>query len=386
MPSFRRVLLMADPAAGYDRDLLKGVGHYANFVSGWLFRSYKSDGEEQHCEHLISTWHPTGIISMASTWSSPLRLASSLGIPVVQAKPMGNLPDGLAVPCIHTDRRVLASMVADYFAGRGLTSIAFVGSVRPETYAQDAYFREAAETRGLVYGSYHGEPRGEVSTRNQFKGWLGTVPRKTGLLASSDWFAWHVITECVDAGFKVPDDFAIVGVGDDSPWCELAPVPLSSVAQAADKIGYRAASVLDQMMRGEPAPADNLEIPPIGIVARRSTEIIAAEDPDIAAALRFINDHAAEGCTVKQVLRAVPIDRRRLERWCRQKLGRSPLDEIQRLRMTNVKRLLAETDERVEEIARMAGFVSATVLCRAFHREAGTTVAKYRRQFRRAGG
>jgi len=128
-----------------------------------------------------------------------------------------------------------------------------------------------------------------------------------------------------------------------------------------------------------------MEIPPIGIVARRSTEVIAAEDPDIAAALRFINDNAAAGCTVKQVLRAVAIDRRRLERWCRQKLGRSPLDEIQRLRMTNVKRLLAETDERVEEIARMAGFVSATVLCRAFHRETGNTVAKYRRQFRRAG-
>jgi len=386
MATFRRVFLMADAATGYDREVLKGVGHYSNFASGWLFRTYNSAGEEELCEHLISTWHPTGIISLAGNWTSPLQLARSMNIPIVQTKSMGRLPDDLSIPSIHTGGRAIASMVADYFVGRGLQSIAFAGSGKSESRLKDQFFAAEARRHGLTYDSFQGEARSEVDPQQRFQSWIRTLPLQSGLLAESDWYAWNIVSECVAAGFRVPDDFAIIGIGDDSPWCQLAPVPLSSVSLAAEKIGYRAASMLDQMMRGTPAPLGLTEIPPVGIVTRRSTETIAAEDPDVAAALRFINDRAPMGCTVKEVLQAVPMDRRRLERWCRQKLGRSPLDEIQRLRIANVKRLLAETDERLEEIARITGFVSATVLCRAFQRETGGTVAKYRRQFRRSAG
>jgi LacI family transcriptional regulator len=386
MAAYRRVFLIADVATGYDREVLKGVGHYSNFVTGWLFRTYGADREEELCEQLISVWHPTGIISMEGSWSAPLRLARSMGIPIVQAKPIGNLPQNELVPCIYTDGRAIASLVVDYFVGRGLKSIAFAGSGTIDSLSKDQTLCAEATGRGLDYASFQGEARSEMDPQKRFRKWIGTVRRHTGLLAESDWFAWNATSECVAAGLKVPDDFAIIGIGDDSPWCELAPVPLTSVSLAAEKIGYRAAGVLDQLMRGAPSPQGVVEIPPVGIVTRRSTEIIAAEDPDVAAALRFINDHAPTGCTVKEVLRAVPMDRRRLERWCSQKLGRSPLDEIQRLRIANIKRLLAETDERLDEIARMTGFVSATVLCRAFQRETGGSVAKYRRQFRRSAG
>jgi LacI family transcriptional regulator len=138
------------------------------------------------------------------------------------------------------------------------------------------------------------------------------------------------------------------------------------------------------MMAGKPVPIDPVILPPVGVVARRSTDIIAAEDPDIADVLRYMHDHALEGCSIKQLLRAVPMDRRRLERWFRQNLDRSPLEEVQRLRMAHIKRLLAETEEGMDAIARRTGFFNVKLLSRAFRRETGTTLLKYRRTFRRA--
>jgi LacI family transcriptional regulator len=383
-PRELRVLLMVDATQGFDREVLRGVGLYANSVSGWFFRAYGSAKEDHLCEKLIHAWQPTGVISLTRTWSTPLQLADRFGMAIVQAHELEEGSAAVNAPCIVTDARAVAETVADYFLGRGLDSIGHVGSDRAIAHRHSGYLLEAAEKRGMVFSNFFGEPRGDLDPDKKFRRWLSGLPRHTGLLASSDWFAWNAITECLDGGFKVPDDFAFIGTGDDSPWCDLAPVPLSSVALAGEKIGYRAASLLDQMMCGKPVPRQTTEIPPVGIVTRRSSEVIAAEDADIAAALRYIHDHATGGCTVKQVLQTVAIDRRRLERWCRQKLGRSPLDEIQRLRMDNVKRILAQTDERIEEVARRAGFGSATVLCRAFQRETGTTVSTYRRQFKRA--
>lgn len=379
-----RILLIADAAAGPDRQLLKGVGRYANAATGWLFRSYGPINEDELCQRLIDTWRPTGILSTSRTWSPPLQRAHALGTPIVQAHEIDGDDAALPVARIRTDGRATAELAVEHFVGRGLRSVGYVGAPRGLPARNAERMRVAAAARGVEFACFLGEPRGEWDADRRLPAWLAGRPRRTGLLASSDWYAWHATTECVDAGFAVPDDFAVLGVGDDSPYCELAPVPLSSVAVAAERIGYRAASLLEQLMRGDPVPADPIEVPPVGIVTRRSTETIAAEDPDVAAALRYIHDHAASGCTVKEVLQAVAIDRRRLERWCRQQLGRSPLDEIQRLRVDHVKRLLVETDERLEEVARRAGFGSATVLCRAFQRETGTTVARYRRQFQRA--
>jgi transcriptional regulator GlxA family with amidase domain len=48
-----------------------------------------------------------------------------------------------------------------------------------------------------------------------------------------------------------------------------------------------------------------------------------------------------------------------------------------------VKKLLAETDEPMDGIARRCGFPTAKLLSRAFHREAGMTLLQYRNQFTR---
>ena len=92
--------------------------------------------------------------------------------------------------------------------------------------------------------------------------------------------------------------------------------------------------------------------------------------------------HAGEWIGVPEILLAVPVNRRSLERKFRQYVGRSPLEEIRRLRLELAKKLLATTDLSMPIVARQSGFSEAKQLSLVFHDEIGVTPTAYRRQFR----
>ena len=136
---------------------------------------------------------------------------------------------------------------------------------------------------------------------------------------------------------------------NDELLCGLSNPPLSSVIPNPEGIGYEAAAWLDKMMQGEKPPSDAiLEVPPLGIAVRQSTEIFAVPDQEIARALRFIREHACEGTTVQDVLDHLRVSRSWLERGFRTHLGRSPQAEIRRTQISRCKELLRMTDLSLE--------------------------------------
>jgi LacI family transcriptional regulator len=378
MPQIRRVLVLADAAHGYDRQVLAGIGHYARYIKGWHFRSY-APWEEARIARVLSEWKPDGVITCDRVWKQDVfEAVTGQGAAMVQVDAVGLQPP---IPSVYTDNRAVAQIALDYLIGRGIKSLAFVGSPSAQDLAQAQVMRAMVSEQSLEFAVYNGEIRRESDPACTFRDWLSKLSRRTGILAANDWFGLHIISECLDAGYRLPDDLAIVGVGNDQPWCELAAVPLSSVEVAAEKIGYRAADLLDRVFRGETLDMTPVLIAPVGIVSRLSSDMIAAEDPDMALVLRYLHDHAGEGCSIKDVLRTIPVDRRRMERWFRDNLGRSPLQELHRIRIAMVKKLLAETDEPMQSVARRCGFGSAKLMSRMFSRETGTLLSQYRRQF-----
>jgi LacI family transcriptional regulator len=133
------------------------------------------------------------------------------------------------------------------------------------------------------------------------------------------------------------------------------------------------------MMSGEHVPPVGHFIDPIGVETRQSTDVLAIEDRDVASALRYIRENAWYGMNVADILREVPISRRVLESRFRKILGRTPHQEIQRLRTERVKHLLAETDMPLAEIAKRSGFEHVEYLSFAFKRETGQTPSDFRR-------
>ena len=121
-------------------------------------------------------------------------------------------------------------------------------------------------------------------------------------------------------------------------------------------------------------------VEPQGICTRQSTDILAINDPEIAAALRFIREHALSGINVQDVLRAVPVSRRVLESRFRRALGRTPHQEMMRIKLNRIKDLLRDSDLSLSEIAQRAGFEHEEYMSVFFRRETGMPPGKYRRQ------
>ena len=138
--------------------------------------------------------------------------------------------------------------------------------------------------------------------------------------------------------------------------------------------------MLEQLLKGK-RPAKEIDrIPPAELVTRQSSDVLAVEDPDVAAALRHIRRHAVEGLSVKQLLEAVAVNRRTLERRFVSVLGHTPLEEIRRIRLERAKVLL-QTDLPIYEVAARSGFATPEYLATSFLQATGTTPTAFRRQF-----
>jgi LacI family transcriptional regulator len=183
---------------------------------------------------------------------------------------------------------------------------------------------------------------------------------------------------------RVPEDVALLGVDDDDLYCELARPPLSSVILPTERIGYEAAALLDRLLAGANPPAEPILIPPTGVPARRSTEVLAIQDREVVQAVRFIREYAHLPLRVTDVLREVPVGRRTLERRCHKALGWGLGEEIRRVHLERARSLLANTDLPMKTLAHEAGFSDFRQMAVLFRREMGMPPTAYRRQTRTA--
>jgi LacI family transcriptional regulator len=191
-----------------------------------------------------------------------------------------------------------------------------------------------------------------------------------------------VAEACRRVGLRVPEDVAIVGVDNDELRCEFTNPPLSSVAIPTERIGYEAAALLDRLMDGGQPPAAPVLVQPQGVVVRRSTDMLAVDDDQVARAFRFIRQHSGEPFAVRDILREVGAERRDLDARFRKALNRSLEEEILRSRLQQAERILSETDLELTQVARASGFGTLARLREALRRQTGLGPTEYRGKFR----
>ena len=123
-------------------------------------------------------------------------------------------------------------------------------------------------------------------------------------------------------------------------------------------------------------------LPPVGVEERMSTDTVAVADPQLAEVVNYLQEHAFEPITVDDILKKIPMARRNLERRFRHYFGRTILEEIRRLRIDKARKLLAETDMQMQEIAEACGYATYNYLTHTFKRVTGTSPSEYRKQWR----
>jgi AraC-like DNA-binding protein len=217
-----------------------------------------------------------------------------------------------------------------------------------------------------------------------FDAWPGQ-----GIIASFD--TDRVARRVVAARLPV---VAVIGVDDDEFVCELSDPPLSSVAQAARRVGYEAARLLDRLMQPKrfaaekttagPVPSRTV-IPPVGVVARRSTDTLAVEDPVVAAAIRTIRERAVMGLGIAELVAESKLSRWQLEDRFRRAVGRSIHEDMLHVRLGEARRLVTTTDLPLKQIAPRSGFRSVAYMTTLFRRHFNATPAALRASARGRG-
>jgi LacI family transcriptional regulator len=374
-----RVLLLVDTAGAFGRDVIRGIGRYALENGPWSIQ-YEYRALDSLPPQWLKEWHGDGIISRTVNWKQAKMLRVTK-LPLVE---LHGHPKAAAGQ-VYVDVQLLGRMAVEHFLNCGLRQFAFFtfGEAWWIKLHREAYCRILKE-RGYdchVYQpptSDRSLPVWHESQRPGLTKWICSLPRPVGIYTIGDIHSVRLLDMCHELDVAVPEEIAILGVGNDSVICETVRPTLSSVDLDARRIGYEAAGLLDRKMAGEQVE-DTILTSPSHVVVRQSTDLIAIEDPDVAQALRFIRELACTGIDVSRVAEEVGLSRRAMERRFRQYLGRSPKAEIMRIQIEHAKMLLARTDRTSESIAHKSGFSSLEYFTKVFRRKVGMKPQAYRK-------
>lgn len=383
----RRVALLIESSRAYGRGLFLGIAKFVREHHEWSVQSEEWKWTDAFPAWLRN-WDGDGVIARVET-PKMAAFIKQLGVPAVDLR--GSV-SGFDMPLIDTLDSKVASLAAEHLIDRGFRHYAFCGFVGANySDKRSRWFQERLAQSGYACHVYCPPLRAaELQTigyekqgllfQEDLGRWLVSLPKPIGVMACNDIRGQQALNLCRRLNLAVPEELAIIGVDNDEILCELSDPPLTSVVPDTFRIGYDAAVLLERMMAGGKPPAKPILIPPRGIETRRSTEVLALDDRQLAVGLRFIRDHAFDSITVNEAAKAAGLCRRVFERRFAAQMGRSPKAEVLRLRLERVKQLLADTDWNLAQIAERTGFNYSEYLHTVFAQKVGVTPGDFRKQ------
>lgn len=367
----------------YGRGIIEGIWQYAEQNGPWFLEMQPSEPDES--VEIPRGFAGDGVIASVQTRRLATKL-EALGVPVVNVS--GSRRGGVEFPRVTTDAEAVVRMAAKHLRDKGLRQIAFCGEPqRPFIdFWTDAFRNVMAEigVEAIVYqpSARVGPRAGMYARQNDRQRWIQSLPKPIGIIGWATDICRHLAMACTVSGFDVPEDVAIISLETEDLLGKAVHPPLSGVDIPVRRIGYEAAAQLDRLMRGEAADPFEILLPPLGVTNRQSTDLVACDDPQIRQAMAFIRDHVQEGIDVRDILKAVPMARRTLERRFKELFGRSPAEEIRRTKIERVRAMLDATDIPIPDIAEACGFNYVEHMIPVFTKYHGCTPSRYRKNAR----
>ena len=372
----KRVLVMISP---FSAARVTGVARYAR-ERGWHLMIQDRLGFRP------LAWEGDGVItalrSDSGTADAVLRIMAR-GIPVVDVTI--SRPE-IDAPRVTSDHVGIGRLAAEHFAERNLRNVVWFSTGWGNVHT----LRYAGLTEKTPAGRWVAEEALPKSRRNEWDAFMRWItgklkesPKPLAALAYDEADAARLLDAAERIGISVPEQLAILSIGNDPIICENQSVPLSSIDQSLEQGGYEAAAMLDRLMDGEKPPAEPKLIPPRGICLRRSTDIIASSDPLVRRALDYIAEHISVPFGAAQIADDLKASRNMLDKRFHADLGRSIGDEIRRQRLALAKLLLENSNASIAEIAKRTGFCTPSHLANTFRAAAGLTPREWRDGLRR---
>jgi LacI family transcriptional regulator len=380
--STREVAIVMEAASSFSRGVLTGVSQWMTRHSGWLV-TINDWQREAPLPGWLLRWSGDGMIcglpekAVPRPWRGGRR-------PVVHVR--GRLT-AEPLPGIYPDDDAAVRMAVSHLVDRGVRQFG-VCPAGCDTAGRCESIVRHAQAAGCVVDVFAAprcgvrpRPAGEPA-RHAIAAWLASLRKPVGVIAADDVQALQILEACREQGFAVPDEVAVAAIGDDDAVCELATPALTSVTHDRVRIGRQAARLLDEAMRAGRAPSAVVLVPPVGITVRRSSDVLAVDDADVRRALKLIKARGCADLSAADVATTVGVPRRMLDRKFHLVLGRTIHDELQLTKISEAKRLLAETDHKLLVVSVRAGFTHAAQLCNVFRSAVGMSPMQYRRAAR----
>jgi len=286
------------------------------------------------------------------------------------------------VPRVIPDYMSAGRLAGAHFAEVGLKHVAWFSTIWTNVHSLffDGLSERWPKPPKIVLSSL--VPKTKLDDVDRFANVMSprllALPKPVGILTYNDEEAARILELCLELGIKVPDEIAILGIGNDTFLCENQTVPLSSVMDNLERNGYEAAALLERLMDGARPPTKPLLVPCQGLAARRSTDILAVDSPVLRRALDYLKRRIANPPSAVQLSEAVGVSRATLDRLFAAHLGRSMHNEVTRMRLARAKELLAGGTATIRETAAACGFCNAGHFVNVFRQSIGVTPGRWR--------
>ncbi len=370
-PQRKRIGVYLKAVRSEDRECLRGLAAFSTRQPHWDFQI------EEQSVYDASPFPPRNLdaILVRLDQKHPLNESLTQDLPGVN---LSESDEQSRLPRVCNDNRMIGIMAAEHFLARGYEHFAVFG--RADHYGLSLRHKAFYDT---VHPQQRSLQRYEEDEQvfDDFSSWVQQVDAPVALFCCSSHFARSLIEHCRRKSWHIPERVAILGGTEDDLICSFSSPRLSSVQSNAYRIGYAAGASLAKQLAGEKVEPE-LRIPPMGVISRRSTDMLAVTDRALVTALHYIRDHYPHPISCDQIADAAGLSRRSLDRKCAQILGRSISEEIRRVRIEAAKSLLVSSEDSLQQISELCGYEYPERFSIVFKRITGKTPTRYRAQFR----
>jgi LacI family transcriptional regulator len=377
--------ILLPPALAYSPRILEGLMRHPQVHQDWMLI------ECPHFEPGRSPLLPGGArLDAAIIWAEPrdrwVHDMIAQGTRILSCGPEWETTPGVA--SVYFERTEMHRLLIGHLKSLGLRRVASIGhklGLRPASRRIIEVFVEMAGREGIDAQLWSLEGEGspamapgrmlQAHAEHELADFLRSLKLPAAMICASDQMAIIVCEVAAHLGLRVPEDLAVIGESDN-PLAATSNPPLTSIAGDAVALGEAAAALLVDWLGGGPPPSQPVMISGARLVARESTTG-RSDDPAIERVRRLIETDAVKGISLAELVAASGLSTKTFVRRYQAAFGVDPVEEVNRLRLAEAKRLLAAGALKVADVAATCGFSSPAAFNNYFRRHTGCSPSAF---------
>lgn len=378
-----RILLLFSRNSKADRERLTGALRFIRENPRWDVRVANASSFDFRNEirHAVSGWQPDGVI-----YSDPAICAKLLTLLAKRprlAEIDYHTPDLHPQIRVSVDDAVLARSAAQLFIRRGYRHLAYFGTgfsrEALHSSARSDGIRGVAIDTNASFSAYAPAKLGAGRSHdlNSAARWLRKLSKPCGILAYADEEARDLYDAALLAGISIPHQISIIGIDNEADICDNLSPTLTSVFPDFELSGRIAAQTLTGNLKTRKRVSLSYGVREI--VERASSQDVSGAGRIASAVNELLRTEATHAdTTVAGLAGRLNMSRRLMEIHYKSVMGRTIQDELHRIRLENAKKLLAESDMPIGEIALNCGYRTVIAAQAIFKRRIGMPMRDYR--------